>query len=469
MAKLHIPSESGGLAGLMLVRPDYQGQYKVLKVSQNGTECRIYPALDPNTGQALPMRYGEAEFHDWICSEYYAIVFKGGCEGKERLTLFVEIEGDEGKHESQRRGIAVWNRLWQTVHAGVERQTHPHWYHLIKGDNMSVALGSKYACRPHKVSLFYGGCTYQGTDRGPMRNISRQTPHGQCLFYMTSAAQKGLGQLLFQKNQNAEQFGDDWDKVFVYNKILDPNTGPLVTFKKPGLALGGHAMQQQQPVTFGQSQPGGMLAQGQSGSEIVRTLEVTVDKQPVPVPLSHIQNVVRPWRDVLQIWKNEKELVCALEQGFPDEVIIEAFRYTPQFLSERLLEMMKRMDSDRASGRAPQQAQTAMSPPQTVPTQGPSFGGFAAPAPQPAAPAAPAQPDGIPFDADPPKQTPSPAPVAFTAPEPAPEAAPAAPAVDMTQAVPQQTPTGGTPDDMNEMMAAMQRAADLAKKEVSGQ
>jgi hypothetical protein len=494
---LHVDPEYGTLPGVMLLRPEVQGAYRLVSISQFGTEVRFYPQIDAQ-GNPLPIRTGLTEDDvgdksalSWICSEHHAIVMKGGTDGKEKITFLTTIEGDVGEHYSRQRGLAVWDRLRQTVYSGLENGTHPEWYSLVKGDSMDVALGSKGASKPHVITFFFGACTYQGTQKGAMSDCSRQAPCWSCVFYAKSAAKRGLGSLIMEMAPDHEQYGDDFDRVFVNNHILDLNKGPLVMFKKPGLVVGGQAQQQVAPVTFGQSM-GGSISGRSSGSEIVRRLEATVDSQPVVMPLDFVRSVVRPWDQVLQIWKDERELVAALEQGFPDRVLIEAFRDTPHYLSARLVEMMHRIDREAAAGVMPigaggmpgqpgapiqmggypqNQPQQQYQPEPIHPIAAPPQMAPAPQAPQQAAP--PFQPDQVPQQAPPqtapapqapPQMAPAPQapPQMAPAPQAPPQMAPAPQAPPQTapapQAPPQMAPAPQAPPQMAPQMAPAPQA-----------
>lgn len=328
-----------GLRGVMLLNPRFRGTYELQKVTQMGIQLRIYPELDA-AGNPLPVRFGKRveDVGNWVNGEHYGIQFLGGgSPDKEKVTMLVSIKGD-GKIQdpSQRRGLRVWEQLRNTLYHRLEDGTAPQHWSRWASESRSAVFGIKQKSKAKPFAFMRGMMTWCMTQKGPLRTVSYQRPRLNCVFFCPPMAQNALVELVMAENAGAENLHtEDWDKVFRYNsKLVDLNTGCLINFGKPGQSnpAASRAAAGPQKVNFS----GGNASD--DNDDTFKVEGVVQEDAQCPVPIEVVRRVCHgtSWDDLLNVYENEKALVSALEVGFPDDLIVEAFVDFPEYLSDRL-------------------------------------------------------------------------------------------------------------------------------------
>jgi hypothetical protein len=374
-----------GLRGMMLLNPRHRSTFDVFKVTQNGCQLRIYPELNA-VGDPLPIRTGRqlSDVGEWVNGNHFAIQFLGGgIPGKERISLLLSIKGDDKIADPyQRRGLQVWDRLRNTLYHHVDNGTAPrHWVPWVTSrDWKTKVFGDQYHSKAKGLAFFRGLLTWYKTERGAMRNVSPQQPRMLCVFFCGTMAQNALIELVMKEVAGAENVNtDDWNKVFEYNdRLVDMTTGCLITFGKPG----GSTPQAGAPTAPQEVKFGGATG-GTSVDDDQFRVEAKLMDKPCAVPLEWIQRgwgwdgqKALGWNELLNVHEDEKALVAALEVGFADDLIIEAFRDSPEYLSPQLLARKRRLDEAAAhppagtpAGTPAQPGGVYSSPPPSSPPQ----------------------------------------------------------------------------------------------------
>jgi hypothetical protein len=363
--------------------------FDLFRVTQSGIQLRIYPELDAN-GQALPARTGRdiPDVGNWVNGNHYGIQYLGGGDpGKEKVTLLLTIEGDDKLADpSQRRGLRIWDQVRNTLYHRLNSGTAPSHWAPWAADQRDVVFGTTQKSKAKTFVFFRGMLTWYMTSSGPLRRVSHQNPKLNCIFFAPPAAQTALVELTMAELETAKNYnGDDWSQVFRYHgKLVHPQTGCLINFGRPGQSdpRAAQTAQAAGPVSFGGT------AQGASDDRDKYRVEATLlEKHPCPVPDQYLkQYCMTPWDEILQIWKDEHDLVAALEVGFPDDLLIEAFRDETELLSPRLQNKLRKL-TEAAVGSVP--APAAAAPASAVPPTPPDPATpTAATPPPPGAPAA---------------------------------------------------------------------------------
>lgn len=328
--------------GIMVLNPAMRSVYDWFRITQAGCQLRIYPELGAD-GKALPIRVDRevGAVGSWVNSEHYGISYLGGGEpSKEKITLLVSIVGDaKCSDPSQRRGLRLWDQLRQTLYYRLNDGTAPsHWSRWATNSRDSV-FGQPYKSKAKPMCFVRGMLTFYMTGKGPLRKVSSQNPRINCVFSAGPAAQQALVELVMTESDNATNYkGDDWDKVFKYNsKLVHPVTGCLINFGRVGQSANVQQATTQAaeagPINFGSAGASTQVA----NDDIYRVEATLLENNPCPIPPDILNKYcIRPWDEILQVWSDEKDLLSALEVGFPDDLIIEAFKDQPEFFSDRL-------------------------------------------------------------------------------------------------------------------------------------
>lgn len=349
-----------GLKGLMIVRPQVRDTIEYFKISQNGCQIRIYPEIDEK-GRPLPIRFGRevSDAGNWVNADHYGIsMLGGGGPGKEQLTMLVSVKGDDKIADpAQRRGLRVWDKLRNAAYyATGSNQCPSHWHSWVRNNYPNpTVLGTKYASKAKPMTFARGCLTAYMTSKGPMRNVSAMHPRSPCLFFFGQNAQTALRELFMAPLPGAENVTtDDWTKIFKYEQQLaDPQHGCLINFGRKGETdpVTSYQNQMRSPSVGSVSFGAAGKSHDSDGDQFV--VEATLlNAAPYPIPIDVIREAWRhSWDELLLIHDSEKELLLALEVGFPDDLIIEAFKDEPYLLSERLLTLMREMQV--GGGRLP--------------------------------------------------------------------------------------------------------------------
>lgn len=334
--------------GIMTLKPEAFEIYYYTPVTQNGCQIRLYPQLNERD-EAMPMRSGRSlrDIGDWICGDHYGIRWIGGGLGKDKLTMLLTIDGDEKlEHESLRKGVQIWNRIRDILYGYAEAGFPPrfsHWSQYI-GNSTKAPFGPSSKSRAKPMHLARGLMTLYMREGKPTSGISRSTPKLNCVFSFGPNATKALRGLLdAQTDEAANYHGDDLDRVFKYNsRIVHPVTGCLINFGAPGRF--DQKAQTSQSVSF--------ESHVEADDEDRFAVEATVLESDVcAVPMHLLQTYAKaPWSSILRTWKDERDLLSALEVGVPDDLMIESFRDRPDLLSDRLLEYKKQLDRSYSAG-----------------------------------------------------------------------------------------------------------------------
>lgn len=368
---------------MMIVRPQIRGRIDCFKVTQNGCQIRLYPELDAN-GKPLPIRYGRelSDAGNWVNADHYGIsMLGGGGPGKEMVTMLLSVKGDDKVADpSHRRGLRIWDKLRSTAYYATDNNQCPsHWHAWVRNNYPSpTVLGTKHSSKA-KVMTFARGClTHYMTSKGAMKGISQTHPRSPCLFMFGSNAQDALRELFMAPLPGAENVHtDEWAKVFKYERQLcDPEHGCLINFGGKGQTNPETSYQNQLlsaprgPVSFGSAEKS--KAASSDGDQFV--VEATLlTKMVYPIPMDVIREAWQwSWDDLLMIYATEKDLLAALEVGFPDELIIEAFKDEPHLLSDRLRTMLGEVRTGSGRFPAPEQRMAGF--------PSPSYGANRAPA-----------------------------------------------------------------------------------------
>lgn len=349
------PQQAQSPRGIMLLAPEYRAMYETWRVTQSGCQLRIYPSLGPD-GNALPIRAGRSlgDVGNWVNADHYGIQFMGGEEpGKEKVTMLLTIKGDDQLADpSQRRGLRIWDQLRSTLYWRLSQGTAPpHWSKWVT-DTQRTVFGPKSKSKAKPYAFFRGLCTHYIRDGQAVRNISVNQPKLNCVFYATPAAQKALIDLTMEELDGATNYhGDDFNQVFKYNsKLVHPDTGCLINFGKPGQPMTqANGASAPTPVNFN----GGMGAASVANTDDsqYRVTAHLHEDRPCPIPREVLnQFCAAPLNSILKVWEDEADLVNALEIGFPDELLIEAFKDEPGILSPRLLAKMQQSHNKAAGG-----------------------------------------------------------------------------------------------------------------------
>lgn len=452
--------------GIMVLRPEAReriigGQpdgFALFSITQSGCQLRIYPEMNAQ-GQALPIRAGR-ELSDiglWVCGDHFGIRYLGGNDpGKEKVTMLLTVEGDtKCSDPSQRRGLRVWDQLRNTLYYRLNDGTAPSHWSRWAANARGATLGPSTKSKAKPFALVRGMLThYVGGEGRPIRSISPQAPKLNCVLLAPPAAQSALIELTMKELDAAKNYqGDDYDQVFMYNsKLVHPQTGCLINFGCKGMSDPRVAQQAQAPaqVNFG-SASGAGGGQDDDQYKVEATVLDFAPYQPVPIPMEYLQRFcVQPWDDILEIWKDEADLLRALEVGFPDDLIMEAFKDEPGLLSDRLRAKLQQSDIAARAGSLGVPGVTPVVPGAVpAPAAAVSIPPTVAPVTAPAVPAAATVPIAAPAVDKAPWEGSGTPPSGVNVPDPNP-GAPAAPAGAQ--------PDGTAPQGMNDMMAALKNA-----------
>lgn len=360
-----IDGGSGGPRGIMYLTPEAKATFSLWNVTQNGCELRLYPEVDAN-GKAMPIRNGRepTDVGSWINMDHYCISYIGGGDvGKEPVSMTLTIKGDEKLPPEQRRGLQVWNQLRDTLYFRLNNGTAPSHWSRWAAETQNAVFGPKAKSKAKRYAFVRGLLTHMVSSKGPNKNISRQQPKLNCVLVLKTNATKALAELVMAENEGAQTItSDDWEKIFKYEgKLVHPQTGCLISFGRPGQAdpyqnAGG----QQQPASVNVSM---MSTSNKSDDDQFSVVAHLHENLPVPLPDEVLKTYcVDPWSKVIRSWADEKDLIAGLEVGFPDELIIEAFKTSPQWLSERLRTIMHNGNQQAARGNTAPAAPAAQSP-----------------------------------------------------------------------------------------------------------
>ncbi len=189
------PQASQSPRGIMMLDPAVRARYDLYRVTQSGCQVRFFPELDAQ-GNAMPIRFGRELSHvgNWVNANHYGISYLGGGDpSKEKVTMLVSILGDDKVSDpSQRRGLRVWDQLRNTLYHRLDQGTAPSHWSIWAASRMDATFGPPQKSKSKPICFARGMLTWYMTSKGPMRNVSPQSPKYCCIFFMGPAAQTAL-------------------------------------------------------------------------------------------------------------------------------------------------------------------------------------------------------------------------------------------------------------------------------------